>query len=301
MDFYHQPVMLSETLELLEPRPGGRYADLTSGGGGHLGALLEAVGPGAEVLGLDRDPEAIGHLSRTLAPKWPNLVLRRANFSRLDEVMADLGWEGIDGMVMDLGLSSQQMDRSGRGFSFNADEPLDMRMDPEEETTAADLVNLLTEKEIADLLYELGEERASRRLARAIVWARDKAPIRSSRQLADIVRRSLRKSGRRPAIDPATRTFMALRIAVNRELDHLKRLLILAPRLLNPGGRLAAISFHSLEDRLVKQNLVRRETEDTEKPYVKALNKKPLRPTPEEARSNPRARSAKLRGGQRVG
>lgn len=303
MDYTHKPVMLTEAITALDPQSGGRYVDCTVGGGGHARVILERVGSDGMVLGLDQDPEAIRHLTETLSPAHPNLILRQANYSRLDDVMAELGWEEVDGMILDAGISSFQLDGSGRGFSFQRDEILDMRMNPDIGQPASTLVNRLPEKELADLIYTLGEERASRRIARFIVQARSKKPIECTGDLANLVRKALWKPGRPPRIDPATRTFQALRIAVNQELEHLERLLTLAPSLLRRGGRLVVISFHSLEDRLVKQAMIRAgrraETEDSA-PALQALFKKPLTPSEAETAANPRARSAKLRAGERV-
>jgi 16S rRNA (cytosine1402-N4)-methyltransferase len=295
--------MLAEVLAALEPRPGGRYVDLTGGGGGHTRALLERVGPEGRVLALDQDPEAIVHLTDSLGSGYPGLIVRRSNFAQVDEALMSVGWERVDGMVLDLGVSSNQIERSGRGFSFDRDEPLDMRMDPSSPETAMDLVMRLPEGRLADLIYQYGEERGSRRVARAIVWARNRGPIRTSRELAQVVRRALGRPGPRPRMDLATRTFQALRIAVNRELDQLALLLTKAAGLLQPGGRLAAISFHSLEDRLLKQAMIRRPEhfDASGGPGLLALYKKPVTPSAEELAANPRSRSAKLRVGTRVG
>ncbi|MEW6266466.1 MAG: 16S rRNA (cytosine(1402)-N(4))-methyltransferase RsmH [Thermodesulfobacteriota bacterium] len=299
--FLHQPVMLEEAMAALAPMKGGRYVDGTSGGGGHTRALLALVGPKGRVLGLDRDPDALRHLEDSLQAEAPNLILRRANFSDLDLILSEIGWEKADGMLLDLGLSSHQLERSGRGFSFARPEPLDMRMDPDRGRPARDLVNRLPEKDLADLIFHLGEEKASRRVARAIVRARERGPLTTSLELAEAVRRALRRPGRPPRLDPATRTFQALRLAVNRELEHLEAFLTKAPALLKPSGRLAVISFHSLEDRLVKQALHRTEPlEPAGRPYLKALYKKPLRPSVQETAANPRARSARLRAGELI-
>ncbi len=296
MVYIHKPVMLAEVIEALDPRPGGRYVDCTIGGGGHARAILDRVGPQGRLLGLDQDPEAIRNLEHVLSPTAPNLILRRSNYSGLADIMGELGWDQVDGAIMDLGLSSFQLDSSGRGFSFQKDEPLDMRMNPDQGQPAADLVNRLHEKELADLIYQLGDERASRKIARAIVKAR---PFRTSAELADVVRRTMRRPGRPPRIDPATRTFQALRMAVNRELEHLEEFLAAAPALIREGGRLVVISFHSLEDRLVKQAMVpaARKAAPEQGPAIKAIYKKPLTPTEEEVAENPRARSAKMRAG----
>ncbi len=290
--------MLSEAISALNVREGGFYVDGTIGGGGHARVLLERVGPKGTVLGLDRDPEALKYLKEVLGPTAPNLILRQGNFSRLDEYLADFGGETVDGILLDLGLSSFQLEQSSRGFSFLKDEPLDMRMNPESGVPASDLVNNLPEKELADLIYRYGEERASRRIARGIVYTRKKRRFTTSAELAAQVRSSLYRPGRRPRIDPATRTFMALRLAVNDEIGHLEKFLALAPTLIKPLGRLVIISFHSLEDRLVKKAMVPPRQAEQSTGKIVAFYKKPLRPTPEEVTQNPRSRSARLRAGE---
>jgi len=299
MEFSHQPVMLSEAITALNVREGGFYVDGTIGGGGHTRAILERVGSNGTVLGLDRDSEAIRYLHEALSPTAPNLILRQGNFSRLNEYLNELGEETVDGILLDLGVSSFQLEQSSRGFTFLKDESLDMRMNPDEGSPASDLVNRLSEKELADLIYQYGEERASRRIARGIVWARKQQPITSTAELARLVRRSLYRPGNRPRIDPATRTFMALRLAVNDELGHLERFLALAVNVIKPYGRVVIISFHSLEDRLVKRALVPPMRAKDQTGILAALYKKPLRPEPEEVARNPRARSARLRAGER--
>lgn len=303
MDFTHTSVMLGRTIEALAPVKGGLYVDCTSGGGGHTGELLKRVGPEGAVLGIDQDPDAVEYLTETLGAEYPNFIIRRSNFARIEDVLRDVGWEAVDGMVLDLGISSHQLEESGRGFSFGQNEPLDMRMNPDVQTTAREIVNRMPESKLADLIFLYGEERASRRVARAIVWARKKKPVETSSELADIVRKALYKPGRRPRIDPATRTFQALRLAVNRELESLETFLAVAPGFLKIGGRLAVISFHSLEDRLVKNAMIRGkkpEPDQAGKPAIMALHKKPLLPSEEEIEMNPRARSAKLRVGERI-
>jgi 16S rRNA (cytosine1402-N4)-methyltransferase len=291
---------LSEAMIALSPVNGGRYVDGTAGGGGHTRALLEQVGSRGTVLALDQDPAAMQHLRETLQPDYPNLLIRRSNFSEMEGLFGELGWETVDGMFLDLGISSYQLDDAGRGFSFGRDEPLDMRMDPEVAVSARDLVNRLPERELADLIYRYGEERGSRRVARFIVQARQEYPIETSRVLADVVRRALRRPGKPPRIDPATRTFQALRLAVNREQEHLEEFLKFAPRRLKEGGRLVVISFHSLEDRLVKQAMIKRIASGMTGRFLHALFKKPIQPTPEEVAANPRSRSAKLRAGELI-
>ena len=295
----HTPVMLEEAITALSIQTGGSYVDGTAGGGGHLAAILDRVGESGQVLGIDRDPDALERLEKRFGAR-PNLILRQANFSEADQVLADLGWEAVDGMLLDLGLSSHQLEISGRGFSFDRDEPLDMRMNPDEKRTAFDLVNHLPEKELADLIYRLGEERGSRRVARSIVWTRKNKPIETSAELASAVRKALYRPGARPRLDNATRTFQALRLAVNRELESLEEFLAKAPSLIRPGGRLVVISFHSLEDRLVKTAMKAGKSASTDRPAFRQLDKKPIRPSEAEEATNPRSRSAKLRAGERV-
>lgn len=282
----HQTVLLAETLEYLAPADGGWWADLTVGGGGHTEALLRATGPSGRVLGLDRDGEILEAARRRLAGYGERLVLVRENFRRLEPVLQSLGIPSLSGIVMDLGVSSLQLDTPERGFSFQQDGPLDMRMDPTGELTAADLVNHADEPELARIFYEYGEERRSRALARRVAKQR---PFQTTRQLADVAAAVLGRAGR---IHPATRMFQALRIAVNDELGSLRDALAASGRVLRPGGRLVVISFHSLEDRPVKQAL--------RAPLWLRLTKHVVRPGEAECRANPRARSAKLRAAQKA-
>ncbi|HLC34036.1 MAG TPA: 16S rRNA (cytosine(1402)-N(4))-methyltransferase RsmH [Anaerolineales bacterium] len=307
----HVPVLYSEILTCLEPRPGGRYLDGTLGAGGHAQGLLEASSPDGLLLALDRDGEAVHRAGQRLASFGARAVLRQASFRAVNEILAALGWQGVDGAVLDLGLSSPQLAEAERGFSFVADGALDMRFDRAGQAeTAEDLVNHLVEHELVQLLWEFGEERNSRSIARAIVRAR---PIRSTRELAEIVAAASRRT---PAaghsrIHPATRTFQALRIAVNDELGELKAGLPEVVRALNVGGRVAVISFHSLEDRIVKQTLrgLAGRAVSTTVPWpaqvpapavLRDLTPKPIRPSRGEAAANPRARSARLRVAERV-
>ena len=286
-DAGHVPVLLGEVLELLAVRPGGLWVDGTVGLGGHSGALLRANAPDGRLLGLDRDSETLEKARAELAPFGERVRLEPGHFQDIPE---RLGAERANGILLDLGISSVQLDDPERGFSFQTDGPLDMRMDRRDGETAADVVNEMDEVELADLIYAYGEERASRRIARAIVRARDRAPVQTTAQLADIVRRAARPSRRR-GFHPATRTFQALRIHVNRELEGLGETLERVVECLGPAGRLVVIAFHSLEDRVVKTTF----RELARRGYTR-LTKKPIRPSEEETRRNPRARSARLRG-----
>jgi 16S rRNA (cytosine1402-N4)-methyltransferase len=281
----HVSVMLDEVLQGLEPRAGMVIVDGTLGGGGHTRALAERVGPAGRVIALDRDAAAVEAARANLAGLPVEPV--QANFADLGEVLQELGIEAVDGVLLDLGLSSDQLADATRGFSFDAPGELDLRFDTTVGEPAWQLVNRLRAEPLADLIYQYGEERFSRRIARAIVERRQKEPIRTAGQLADLVRRCVPRS-RGERIDPATRTFQALRIAVNDELGSLERALQQIPEHLRPGGRVAIISFHSLEDRRVKEAF------RGDSRYV-VLTKKPLRPSPEEVATNPRSRSAKLR------
>ena len=288
----HLPVLTATVVEYLRPQRGGVFVDCTVGLGGHSSALLAAGA--TRVIGLDRDRDALARARDTLAPWLERVELVHADFRAIDEVLDRLGIPRVDGAVADLGVSSMQLDEPGRGFSFQRDEPLDMRMDRSSGETAADLVARSDERELADAIYRFGEERFSRRIARAIVNARRESPIQTTGRLAAIIRRVMPRRGAM-RIDPATRTFQALRIWVNRELDDLDRFLEAAARRLQLGARLVAIAFHSLEDRIVKHTLRALERSD-----VKVLTKKPIVPTEEEVARNPRARSAKLRAAERV-
>lgn len=278
----HVAVLLDQVITALAPRADGRYIDATLGAGGHAAGILEASSPSGQLLGIDADPHALAVAAQTLERFGARVRLVHANFENLYAVAARCGFVPADGIVLDLGLSSMQLSDVQRGFSFQSEGALDMRFDPSTTTTAADLVNTLSERALADLIFEYGEERAARRIARAIVRAR---PIHTARQLADVIARAV---GRRGKLHPATRTFQALRIAVNRELEVLERVLPQVVEVLKPGGRAAIIAFHSLEDRRVK-NFFRAARE------LRVLTKHPITPTPEEIAANPRSRSAKLR------
>ncbi|MDD2603231.1 MAG: 16S rRNA (cytosine(1402)-N(4))-methyltransferase RsmH [Desulfobacterales bacterium] len=309
MAYRHPSAMPAEVVAALALAPGQIVADCTLGGAGHARLLLERISPGGILIGLDRDPAAIGNARQVLAPWTTQTHLFARNFVQLPEVLAELGIARVDGILADLGLSLYQLEASGRGFSFQRDEPLDMRMDPRSGPTAADLIRDLTAQDLSRLFFEFGEERHARVIARRIVSARRRAPIVTSAQLARLVADVAgRKSGR---LHPATRVFMALRIAVNRELEDLERFLELAPRLLRPGGRLCVLAFHSLEDRLVKRAFRRLERPCTcpreapvctcgAVPLARVLTPKPLRPTSAEVAANPLARSTRLRAIERL-
>ena len=296
----HQPVLYHEIILALQPKNKGQYVDGTLGAGGHAHGILEACAPDGCLLGLDVDPQALALARETLAPYGERVRLVRASYDSLAEILQEIGWDQVDGILLDLGLSSMQLDTPERGFSFQQDAPLDMRFDPASPTTAADLVNALPQDELADLIFRYGEERASRRIAQAIVKAR---PLQTTRQLASVIESVIPRRGR---VHPATRTFQALRIAVNQELERVENVLPQATAALKSGGRLAVISFHSLEDRIVKEYF-RSESKDlVNPPYeriyevekiatLKEINRKVIIPGEAEITANPRARSAKLR------
>jgi 16S rRNA (cytosine1402-N4)-methyltransferase len=286
----HVPVLLAEVLEHLRPMDGGVFVDGTLGGGGHTRALAERVGARGQVIGVDLDPGPVQRAEQTLAG-MPVAVVT-ASYADIPEILDELEISAVDGVLLDLGLSSDQLSDLGRGFSFQADGELDLRYDPENGEPAWRMLARLSEEHIADVIYHYGEERFSRRIARRIVEQRRTTPIRTAPQLASLVRSCVPRS-RGHDIDPATRTFQALRIAVNGELDNLKTALRRLPDRLKPGGRLAIISFHSLEDRIVKEAF-------RDDPRLKAITRKPVQAGDEEINQNPRARSAKLRIAERV-
>jgi 16S rRNA (cytosine1402-N4)-methyltransferase len=290
----HEPVMTAETLALLAPSRGGLYVDCTVGLGGHARALLEAGA--SKVLGLDRDPEALRIARARLEAFGDRVELVHADYRELGRVLDDRGVAGVAGALADLGVSSMQLDADGRGFSFRRDEPLDMRMDQSQGPTAADLLADVDEEELANLIFRHGEERFSRRIARAIVEARRAGPITTTGQLAQLVRRAVPRRGYQ-RIDPATRTFQAIRIWVNRELEQLDAFLADACARLLEGARLAVITFHSLEDRIVK-HAFRALAQGGIALHI--LTKRPIVPGETELDRNPRARSAKLRAIERV-
>lgn len=289
MKVVHLPVMLGEVIELLRPCEGGVYVDATVGSGGHAGEILRHIGKAGVLIGIDRDEEALVEAEQRLKDK--RCVLKKAEFSEMSRVIRELGIRGVDGVVFDFGISMPQMKNPERGFSFNSDEPLDMRMDRSQGLTAGDIVNTYPVKEIDRILREFCEERNSRRIAKAVFSARQKFRIETCRQLSELV---TGVSGRRGRIHPATRTFQALRIAVNDELDEIKKGLAAALAHLRSGGRLVAIAYHSLEDRAVKIFM----KDAKSRGAVRVITKKPVRPGKNEIMENPSARSARLRAAE---
>lgn len=300
-DTPHQPVLYQPSIDALQPHDGGRYVDATVGAGGHAFGILELSTPSGMLLGLDRDENALTIASRKLEKFQDRYFLRHSSHVQMKTEVENLGWSTVDGILMDLGLSSMQLDTPDRGFSFRTDNPLDMRFDPTSGMSAADLVNKYREDEISQVLWEFGEEQKSRQIAAAIIRHR---PIMTTGQLAELVARVY--GSHRGEHHPATRTFQAIRIAVNDELGTLTTTLPIAISLLNPGGRLAIITFHSLEDRLVK-HFFQRESRDClcppaqpictcgHKASLRMVSRKPLNPSIEEIKQNPRSRSARLR------
>ena len=301
----HKPVLYQEIIHALQPKSPGRYIDGTIGAGGHARGILEACAPEGCLLGFDLDSQALALARETLAPYGKRVVLVQASYFSLLEMMQHLGWDVVDGIVIDLGVSSMQLDTPERGFSFNNDAPLDMRFNREIGLTAAQLINTTPEADLANLLFQYGEEPRARKIAKMILQAR---PVTTTLQLTEIVKKAYPGHSR---VHPATRTFQAIRIAVNDELSVLEQALPRAMEALRPGGRLAVISFHSLEDRIVK-DFFRRESKDwINPPYeriyevernatLKEITRKPITPSADEIETNPRARSAKLRVAEKL-
>jgi 16S rRNA (cytosine1402-N4)-methyltransferase len=309
-DGEHIPVMPKEVLDLLQCKPGGVYVDATIGLGGHAEAILERIQPGGQLIGIDRDKESLERVQARLKPYGDNLRLLHDNYKNLPLILNNLAGQPLDGILIDLGVSSYQLLSPERGFSFQSEAALDMRMDRTQQWTAADLVNKLSESELADVIYRYGEERLSRRIAATIVQERCKAPITRCTQLAEIISRAFKVRGHQP-IHPATRTFQALRIAVNEELEGLEEFLSEAFGFLKPGGRMVVIAFHSLEDRIVKRAFRRLAGQcvcDAPPELCKCprqaranlITHRPMTPGPEELAANPRARSARLRSLERI-
>ena len=289
---YHVPVLMQETMSALQVKPGGSYIDCTVGEGGHAAAILNVASPGGRLLGIDMDLQALKTAEETLWSYREDAVLANENFRDLEQVAERHGFTSVDGILFDLGISSLQLEGGGRGFSFRKDEPLDMRFDSRQELTAWDVVNEYTGEELTQVIATYGEERRARQIAKAIVYSR---PIDTSLRLAQVVEGAARRSFGR--IHPATRAFQAIRIEVNRELDNLERALGQAVSLLKAGGRLAVISYHSLEDRIVKLFL---RYADRKAGTIRRVNTKIISPSKEEVRTNPRSRSARLRVAERI-
>lgn len=301
----HLPVLYKTIITALQPKSPGRYVDGTLGAGGHAAGILTESAPDGQLLGFDLDPQALAIARETLAPFGERAHIVQASYTTMKEAAAKRGWDAVDGIVLDFGVSSMQLDTPERGFSFLTDGPLDMRFSPNAGMSAAEMVNTFSEEDLADIIFRYGEDRMARRIARSIVGNR---PFESTKQLADLILKSM---GRPERIHPATRTFQALRIAVNGELDSIESVLPIAVNLLRPGGRLAAISFHSLEDRIVK-DYFRHESRDCicpprqpictcgHKAIITEVNRKPIEADEEEVQANSRARSAKLRVAQKL-
>ena len=297
----HLPVLYHEIIHALCPHDQGLYIDGTVGAGGHARGILEASSPNGRLIGLDLDPLALSLAREVLSPFGDRVILLKASYTTLETQLVNLGWSSINGIMLDFGVSSMQLDSPDRGFSFRSDAPLDMRFDPDGHVMAEDLVNGLSERDLANLIYNYGEERKSRQIARAIT---DSRPLHTTRELAEVITGIIKSEKGR--IHPATRTFQALRIAVNDELKAIEEVLPQAVNSLTPGGRLAVISFHSLEDRIVKKYF-RKESQDcicpprqpvctcSHKARIREISRRPIRPEDSEINKNPRARSARMR------
>lgn len=304
--------MLDEVIHYLAPKPGGVYVDGTLGGAGHSSAIIEKIKPDGILIGIDQDIDAIRNAEKKLSFYHHNTRLVHDNFAALPDILLELGIQAVDGILVDIGLSQHQLEGSGRGFSFMKDEPLDMRMDIRAEVSAEEVINTKSGKELATIFFKLGEEKFSRQIARKIVDIREKTPITTSRQLAEIVYGAIpAKAAAKQKIHPATRVFQALRIEVNKELERLTSFMDAFSDLLKPGGRLCVLSFHSLEDRIVKKKIRELETSCVcppdfpictcnKKQIVRALSRKVVRPTDEEVSRNPMARSTRLRACEKL-
>ena len=311
MPDYHLPVMPAEVLDYLRPRSGAIIVDGTIGGGGHALEIVERILPGGRLIGIDRDEEALGAAAELLKDFSGNVTLKQGNFSDIEAIVLRLGIRAVDGVLLDLGLSSHQLDTPERGFSFKFDTPLDMRMDRDQSVTARDLVNSLSERHLAEILWNYGEEKWARRIAKFIVERRARKPIETTAELAEIVLAAIPSGARPENIHAATKTFQGLRIAVNKELEALQSGLDAAIRLLGKGGRLVVFSYHSLEDRMVKETFARHAGRCTcpsglpicacgAEKRISILTRRPISPSETEVRANPRARSAKLRAVEKL-
>lgn len=311
MPDYHEPVMVNEVLEYLQPQSGQVFVDCTVGGGGHALEIVKRILPDGKLLGIDRDEDALKAAAERLSEYSDNVILEKGNFSEIETIAWKAGVDSANGVLMDLGVSSYQLDVAERGFSFREDAELDMRMDRTQPVTAKEIVNSFSERRLAEIIRDYGEERWAKRIAKFIVERRSHRPIRTTTDLVDIIKAAVPEGAREERIHPATRTFQALRIAVNRELEALQTGLDAAVNLLVPTGRLVVLSYHSLEDRIVKESFTRQAGRCTCPPglpicacgarkNVRILTRRPVLPTDEEVRVNPRARSAKLRAAEKL-
>ena len=311
MPCFHEPVMLKEVLDFLQPQSGKTYIDCTVGGGGHALEIVKRILPDGRLIGLDRDEEALIAAAECLSEYRENVILEKANYADLEAVMERLGVRSADGALLDLGVSSRQLESPERGFSFRHDSDLDMRMDRSDRVTAKEIVNAWSERRLSEVIWTYGEERWAKRIAKFIVERRSRRPIRTTRELAEIIMAAVPAGARTERIHPATKSFQAIRIAVNREIESLQAGLDAGIRLLGPGGRVCVLSYHSLEDRVVKETFARHAGRCTcpsglpicvcgAKKSIRILTKRPLTPTDEEVRVNPRSRSAKLRAAEKL-
>lgn len=311
MEFQHKSVLLQECIDALKIRPDGIYLDGTLGGAGHSSQIACRLTEGGRLIGVDRDRTALAAAKERLAPYADRVTLVHSNFAEIDAILDSLGIPAVDGMLFDLGVSSPQLDDASRGFSYMADAPLDMRMDKDDVLTAGEVVNTWPQGELRRILYDYGEERYAPQIAAAICRAREKAPIETTLELVDIIRSAMPAQALREKQHPAKRSFQAIRIAVNDELGAVSRMMQAAVGRLNPGGRLAVITFHSLEDRIVKSEMQQAARGCTcppefpvcvcgKKPLVKLVTRKPIVSGPAELEENPRARSAKLRVAEKL-
>ena len=311
MEFQHKSVLLQECIDALNIRPDGIYLDGTLGGAGHSSQIARRLTEGGHLIGVDRDRTALAAAKERLAPYADRVTLVHSNFAEIDAILDSLGIPAVDGMLFDLGVSSPQLDDASRGFSYMADAPLDMRMDKDDALTAGEVVNTWPQGELRRILYDYGEERYAPQIAAAICRAREKAPIETTLELVDIIRSAMPAQALREKQHPAKRSFQAIRIAVNDELGAVSRMMQAAVGRLNPGGRLAVITFHSLEDRIVKSEMQQAARGCTcppefpvcvcgKKPLVKLVTRKPIVSGPAELEENPRARSAKLRVAEKL-
>ncbi len=311
MEFQHKSVLLQECIDALNIRPDGIYLDGTLGGAGHSSQIARRLTEGGRLIGVDRDRTALAAAKERLAPYADRVTLVHSNFAEIDAILDSLGIPAVDGMLFDLGVSSPQLDDASRGFSYMADAPLDMRMDKDDVLTAGEVVNTWPQGELRRILYDYGEERYAAQIAAAICRAREKAPVETTLELVDIIRSAMPAQALREKQHPAKRSFQAIRIAVNDELGAVSRMMQAAVGRLNPGGRLAVITFHSLEDRIVKSEMQQAARGCTcppefpvcvcgKKPLVKLVTRKPIVSGPAELEENPRARSAKLRVAEKL-